>query len=118
MKKGLHDYAALNDVQYLSIIVTETAVYQLNQCIHSCLLVRTVSDDADVSAAYDTEGQNTQQALSVHPTLLLFDPDRGLELVSLLNEEGSGSCVQTYLILNCNIFYKHNQTLPSLRYKG
>lgn len=104
-------------VCYLSIVVAEAAFNQLNQCVHCCLLIGTISDDTNICTAYDTQRQNTQQALCIYSAFLLFDPDRGLELICLLDEECCRSCVQTNLILNCYVFHKHNHTLPSLRYK-
>ena len=96
-----------------SELVAETALYQIYQRVYCDLLIRTIRNDLDVSAAYDTQRQDTQQALCIYPTLFLFDPDRGLELVGTLNEKCSRSCVQTNLILYCNFFYMI-KTLPSL----
>ena len=39
-------------------------------------------------AALTAQGEDTQQALGVDPALLLLDPDGGLELIGLLDEEG------------------------------
>ena len=97
-----------------SELVAETALYQIYQRVYCDLLIRTIRNDLDVSAAYDTQRQDTQQALCIYPTLFLFDPDRGLELVGTLNEKCSRSCVQTNLILYCNFFYKHDKNSPIL----
>ena len=98
-----------NVLNYLSVFVAETAFNEINQSVYCCLFVLTVSNDADLCAADDTQRKDTQQALCVYTAFFLFDPDRGLELVGTLNEKCSRSCVQTNLILYSNFFYKHDK---------
>ena len=78
------------------------------------LLVSAIGNDADGSTANDAQRQNAQQALSVHAALFLLDPDGRLELVSLLDKEGSRTSVQTNLIFNGNFFDVHSKTLLSI----
>lgn len=83
-------------------LLCEAGLYQLNQTVHSLLLIGTICHDADCGAAYDTQGQNTQKALGVNSSFVLLNPHRRLELIRLLDEECSRASVQTNLILNRN----------------
>ena len=80
-------------------LLREAALYELNEAVNSELLVAAVSDDADLSAANDTEREDTEQGLCVYSALFLLDPDGRLVLVSLLDKESCGSCVETNLVL-------------------
>ena len=97
----------------LSAFLSKTALYQLDKTVYSSFFVSTVSNDSDSCTAYDTEGKDTKKALSVYSALFLFDPDRGLELICLLDEECCRTCVKTNLILNHYIFNVHNTSLLS-----
>ena len=88
----------------------------LRLTLYSSLFICTISNNLDLCTANDSQGQNAQQALCIHTTFFLFDPDRGTEFVRLLNKECSRSCVQTNLILYHYIFTVHKQTLPSYLY--
>ena len=55
----------------------------------------------------DPEGQHAQQALGVHATLILLQPDAALELVGLLNEERGRTSMQAYFIVDRNILSIH-----------
>ena len=50
----------------LSVVIAEAALDQLYQSLNSSLLIRAVSNDADVSAANNTQRKDTQKALSVY----------------------------------------------------
>lgn len=82
---------------------------QLDKAVNSSLLVNAVSDDADVGAADNTQRQYTQQRLGVYSPLFLLNPDRRLEFVCLLDKESSGTCVETNLIFDGNIFQIHTK---------
>ena len=56
-----------------SELVAETALYQIYQRVYCDLLIRTIRNDLDVSAAYDTQRQDTQQALCIYPTIQIED---------------------------------------------
>ena len=53
-------------------------------------------------------------ANALHAAFFLFDPDGRLELVCLLDKEGSRTSVQTNLIFNGNFFDVHSKTLLSI----
>ena len=84
------------------------------QAIDRSLLISTVRNDADGSTTHDAQRQNAQQALCVHAALFLLDPNGRLELVCLLDKEGSRTSVQTNLIFNGNFFDVHSKTLLSI----
>ena len=52
-------------------LLREAALYELNEAVNSELLVAAVSDDADLSAANDTEREDTEQGLCVYSALFL-----------------------------------------------
>ena len=95
----------------LSVFLAETAVYELDKSVNSSPLISTVSNYLDISTAHDTEGKDSEEALCIDSALFLLYPDRGLELISLLDEECSGSCVETNLI-----FYHYLTNIIQLSY--
>src|SRR5699024_7937335 len=93
----------------------EPGVDQLDQAIHSSLLIGAVRNNADGGTAHDAKAQNAEQALGVDAALFFFNPDGRLILVRLLDEEGSRTSVQTDLILNGNFFHVHSYSLLLLK---
>lgn len=62
-------------------LLREAALYELNEAVNSELLVAAVSDDADLSAANDTEREDTEQGLcQFYSALSFLDPDGRLVL--------------------------------------
>ena len=88
---------------------------QLDQTVYCSLLIGTISNDADGGAANDAQAQDAEQRLRVDAALLFLDPNGGLILVGLLDEEGSRTCVQTNLILNGNFFNVQSYSLLLLK---
>ena len=88
---------------------------QLDQAVYCSLLIGAISNDADGGAANDAQAQDAEQRLRVDAALLFLDPNGGLILVGLLDEEGSRTCVQTNLILNGNLFNVHSYSLLLLK---
>ena len=82
---------------------------QLNEAVNSSLFIDTVRDDADIGAADNPEGENAQKGLRVYSALFLLDPYGRLELIGLLDEKRSRTCVQTNLIFDGNIFQIHTK---------
>ena len=72
---------------------------KLSQRIGSANLIGTFSNDGDFGTLSDTHGENAQQALCVHASVILFNPDAALELVCLLDEKGGRSCVEAHLVI-------------------
>lgn len=90
----------------------EAGFNQTHKTFYSLFLVRTVCNDADGGSAYHAEGQNAQQALCIDSAILFLNPDGGFELICFLDEKCSRTSVKTYLVLNNNLFNKHNLKLP------
>ena len=90
---------------YLRLI--EVTIDELGQRSNRLFLIDAVSDDRDGSTLYDAKGQNAEQALGVNAPFFLLDPDAALEFIRLLNEEGCGSGVKTYLIVDNDLFGYH-----------
>ena len=93
-------------------LLAETGVDQLDQTFHGLLLVSAIGDDTNGGAADDAQRQDAQQALGVYATLLFLDPDEGLILIGLLDEESSGTGMLTDLIFNGNFLNKHSDSTP------
>ena len=93
-------------------LLSEIRRNHLVESLNGLLLVGTISDQLDGGALHDAQGENAQQALGVDLALLLLDPDRALELIGLLNEEGSGSGVQTNLIVHDGFLTIHSTGPP------
>ena len=70
------------------------------QCV---CFISAVRNESDGHALNDTEREYAEKALCVNSAVILFNPDRALIGVRLLNEECSRSCMQTYIILNSYI---------------
>ena len=85
----------------------ETGLHQSHQAIDRQLLIAAVSDDPDIGAAHNAEGQDTQQALRIHAAFFLLHPDRGFVLVGLLDKERGGTGMQTDLVLHQHFFDVH-----------
>ena len=96
----------------IKFLFSETGFDQLDQRVNSLLFISAVGNDLDEGAAYNAQGQNAQQALGVYTAFFLFNPDGRLEFVGLQDEEGSGTGVKTYVILNGYFFYVHIRYSP------
>ena len=84
----------------LAILVCKSVFNETDESVDSICLITAVSDNGDGSALGDSEGKDTEKALRVYAAILLFNPDGSLEGICLLDEEGCGSCVKTYVIAN------------------
>jgi len=92
----------------LSGFLGKTAFNKLNKTVYGSFLIGAVGNDPDLRTSNDTQRKDAEKRFGVHAAFFLFDPDRGLELISFLDEKCSGTGVQTYLILNHYIFNEHN----------
>ena len=92
-------------------LLCKAGVDQLYKTLDRVDLIGTVSKDPDGSTADDAERQNAKERLRVNLSLILFYPNRGLILISLLNEESCGTGVQACFILDQNFLNVHNVTL-------
>ena len=81
--------------------------YKIYKTLNGLLLVRTVGNDPNGSAADNSQGKYAEKALGVDAAFLLFDPNGGLVFIGLLDKEGCGAGVQSDLVLNHYIFNKH-----------
>ena len=90
---------------------------KLSQRIGCANLIGTFSNDGDFGTLSDTHGENAQQALCVHASVILFDPDAALKLVCLLDEKGGRSCVEAHLVINNRSLDIHRDTPLSLNLK-
>ena len=61
---------------------------QLTERINGFLLIRAIGNKIDGGTLGDTQRQYAQKAFRVYSALFLFDNDRALELIGLLNKKG------------------------------
>jgi hypothetical protein len=94
-----------------TVISINIPLEQFLQSCDSCLFVRTNGGKGDRGTGDDTEGHDTKQALGIHFSVLGFQPDGTLELISLLDEVGSLPIVQTGFTANNDILNEHVNTL-------
>jgi hypothetical protein len=108
--EALHKESAAACAAYISFAkksgkVTVNKIFKTDNRIS---LVHTVGNDGNSRALYNTERKHTEKALRVNAAIILFNPDRALEAISLLNKEGSRPCVESYTVLDGYVTGNHS----------
>ena len=90
-------------------LFSEAGLDKSDQSIDCFLFIGAAGHDLDVGAAHDAKGQNAEKGLGVDASLVFLDPDAGLELISLLDEERCRTGMKATLILNFYAFDIHSK---------
>ena len=80
-------------------LLAEIGRDKFSQRISCANLIGTFSNDGYLSTLSYTHGENSQQTLCVHASVILFNPDAAFELIGLLDEKGGRSCVEAHLVI-------------------
>ena len=100
------------------VLLGKARVDQLHQGVHGLFLVGAIGNDADGDTAHNAQAEHAEKALGVYAPLFLLHPDGRLELVSLLDKEGSRTGMEADLILDQYFFSTHANSLSYRIDKG
>ena len=85
-------------------LLREVRVNQPSEGFDRFVLISAIRNNLHCGTFDNTEGQNAEQALRIHASLFLLNPDAALELVGLLDKERCGSGVKPNLVIDNYIF--------------
>ena len=96
-------YGRAPSEEKLSALIAELVLHESLKTLNRCTLISAVSDDGDLGILGNAERKHAEKALCVYTAIILLYPDGALIAVSLLNKEGSRSCMKSYAVVYGNL---------------